>query len=236
MAHPSFLSCRVLLLALLALACVPAVQASCGQASSCAACTAAGCSWCELDSSCHALASPLNKCHYYEGIRDAKLCGCAAGCTPKPGLDKTACAWYDQTTGSANPDQWAGGDFLPVNYRSAAVCACSGCGVGGCNRLWEMNPPAASCVRTALLAGHQALNATFRQFVRDTPYADSHKYVQEFYDMHVRAYAQCCCPGSVAPLISWQAIFYAGAALPCNTWPVGEIASILSFGRCGCGW
>jgi hypothetical protein len=50
-----------------------------------------------------------------------------------PWRDLAACVavmdgaqWYTATTGSTDPMQWSGGDFLPVNYQSAAACACSG--------------------------------------------------------------------------------------------------------------
>jgi hypothetical protein len=93
-------------------------------------------------------------------------------------------------------------------------------------------------VRGALIQSHQALNSTFREFVKATPYVDYDKFVEVFYDMHVSAYEQCCCPGTPAPYITWEAIFYGlGEVLPCvSTSVTGELSMILNFGRCGGGW
>jgi hypothetical protein len=104
--------------------------------------------------------------------------------------------------------------------------------VMGCDKYWALDPPVQQCVRGQLLAADQSLNATFRQLVKDTPYVDNYVYVSVFYNMHVQAYDTYCCYGEPAPMATWLAIFYAGAALPCAT----ELAMILDFGRCGGGW
>jgi hypothetical protein len=99
----------------------------------------------------------------------------------------------------------------------------------------------ASCVRTYLLNHHKAMNSSFRQYIKDTPYVQNYKYVDFFYNMHVEAYKSCCCSGKPAPYITWMAVFYASAVIPCNYIPVlpsqtTEIGQILTYGRCGCGW
>jgi hypothetical protein len=64
------------------------------------------------------------------------------------------------------------------------------------------------------------------------------QFLDLIYGMHEKAYAECCCPGTIAPKITWEAIFFLGKYLSvaCDTWPIGETSSILEFGRCGCGW
>ena len=216
--------------------------AGCDDITDCSGCTSNGCNWCPTTRTCHSKLSWFNSCNTFETISpgEAQYCDCAASCTPPPpSNDKSVCAWYTETTGSADPAQWAGGDFLPYNYREAAKCACSGCGddamQSDCDALWEMNLPATACVRGSLLKQHKELSDTFKQAVRDTDYLDSHDNVRVFYDMHVRAYSECCCAGEPAPYVTWLGVFYAGSVLPCTSY-VGTLSSILQFGRCGCGW
>ena len=210
----------------------------CVAQSDCSSCVQGGGWWCPVDGQCHAAHSLSSPCLRYESIREDKMCQCSpASCTPQPGLPPTVCTWYEDVTHSRNPDEWHGGDFLPAQYRHAAKCACSGCGpTGSCSRLWGAGVPATSCIRTALLHGHQAINATMRRAIAQTPYAELHRIVPYFYDMHVDAYRQCCCSGKPAPLVDWEAIFYAADVLPCDTPEIGELAMILKFGRCGCGF
>ena len=142
--------------------------------------------------------------------------------------------WYTTATGAADPAEWSGGDFLPRTYQHAASCACSGCAstrTGTCNRLWALDLPVTSCVRTALLRAHKALPAAFKRFVRANA-SDVDAYVKTFYDMHEAAYHGCCCPGKPAALWAWKAVFLAGSLLPCGV----ETDAILEAGRCGCGW
>jgi hypothetical protein len=225
-------------------------SSACSGITTCAQCTTTStwgntCRWCEIDRSCHDHLSLENTCHTFENIHKPEYCQCS-GCVPQAGLDSSICTWYDTATGASDPTAWDGGDFLPLQYQSAAVCACS----GGTNRLYATNPPAASCVRTALIRQHKAINGTMRQFIKKTPYIENYKYVDFFYDMHVRAYKECCCSGTPAPKVAWYGIFYASAVMPCNYCPVAtpskicptvptllnEIAAIFETGRCGCGW
>lgn len=215
---------------------VPTGGADCASFTTCDTCTAQSCAYCELDGACHSTTDGSNPCSVFESFEadDHGLCDCKAGCTPGVGVNASVCSWYTEVTGSSDPMQWSGGDFLPVNYRVAAHCACSGCGdlIPDCSKYWALEGPAEQCVRQQLYEGHLALNATFRQFIKDTPYIDNYKYVGYFYDLHVRAYASCCCPGAPAPADTWYGVFYAGALLPCPA----VLDSILALGRCGCGW
>lgn len=124
------------------------------------------CRWCEIDNTCHDHGSLANTCHSFENIHELKYCQCN-GLQPAPGVDASVCDWYTDTTGSSDPTQWKGGDFLPDQYKSAAHCACSGCGtLIKCNRIWQKAPNALTCVRKQLIEAHKSLNATFRQFVK----------------------------------------------------------------------
>lgn len=120
------------------------------------------CSWCGITNTCHALASPLNKCRYFESITNHTYCTCKAQCTPQGNTPASACTWYK--TGNlksppANPKDWQGGDFLLPNYGTAASCACS----GGGNPLWLSKP--ATCIRSFLLSAHQGSgHSTFLLF------------------------------------------------------------------------
>ena len=216
---------------------------ACSSQTTCSECVATsgwsgGCRWCEIDNSCHNYGSLMTPCHSFENIYEDQYCRCSSPtCKPTPGHDSSVCTWYTMASGSKDPSAWFGGDFLPLQYASAAQCACS----GGTNKIWAKNPPAASCVRTYLLNHHKAMNSSFRQYIKDTPYVQNYKYVDFFYNMHVEAYKSCCCSGKPAPYVTWMAVFYASAIIPCNYIPVlpsqtTEIGQILTYGRCGCGW
>lgn len=205
---------------------------TCSTYTNCAACASApswvgGCRWCELDHACHALGSLVNQCHFYDNIDNPKYCSCNG--TPKPGYDKSVCTWYTRTNGGNDPNIWAGGDFLGVNYRVPANCACS----GGDDLLW--NTAAASCVRTYLLNAHVQLNNTYKVYLHNSSWPLNILDAAFFYEMHVNAYKSCFCPGTPAPLPMWYALFFGGAVLPCNG-KVSVTMSILEFGRCGCKW
>ena len=135
--------------------------------------------------------------------------------------------------------------YLPDQATTPPVLVCLPCpnrptaaAAAAAARYWQLDPPTERCVRGALIESHQALNGSFREFVKATPYVDNYLYVDVFYNMHVDAYKQCCCPGVPAPYITWELIFYgAGELLPCvSTSAAGELSQILNFGRCGGGW
>jgi len=194
------------------------------------------CRWCELDSTCHAFGSIENRCNVFENIVNSTYCNCVpSGCLPVEGYGPQICIWYNSSSSPFNPNNpstWDGADFLPWNYRSAASCACSGDG----NALWETT--AASCVRTAIIKGHQSLSNELkwglRNYTKSFTLCTSNglSFLPTLYDIHINAYASCCCPGHVAAYLEWVAIFCSGGFFPCAAIP----SAILSQGRCGCGW
>ena len=227
---------------------IDSVIGDCNDFTDCSSCTQgtpwngmASCRWCERDTQCHDFGSVLNPCHYYENIDDPEMCTCSNNCIPSKGYGPEVCDWYvtgNVTSPPPDPSVWTGGDFLLPDYALAAQCACS----GGGNPLWQST--AASCVRTYLLKGHQSFSSSIKQQMRSATLSDGNSssswmpFLPMIYQMHQDAYKTCCCPGTVAPLITWELIFYAGEYLSkfCDTWPGGETMAILEFGRCGCGW
>ncbi len=183
-------------------------SSSCSGFANCSSCVSNGCTFCAIkqasdNSVCHLPGSLFNPCHNYESISSTQLCSCVpSSCAPKGGLSASACHWY--TDGNienppSDPKTWRGADFLPLSYRSAASCACS----GGGNPLWQT--PAASCIRTYLLGAHQGLSNQLKMSIRnatlDWDPTTEFKYVNLIYNMHVQAYKSCCCSGAPAPLI-----------------------------------
>lgn len=228
----------------------------CSSYTTCSSCASASswlgqCRWCDkapdaFGHYCHAPGSLLNPCRAYENIDNKTLCECKpTTCQPERGYDRSVCSWY--TTGDINnppadPLQWTGGDFLPTGYRTAAQCACAGGSNAKYNPLW--NQTVASCIRTSLIHQHMALNTSLRVDMRAATLSwnplSQYKYVPLVYEMHQKAYTDCCCSGTVAPPLAWNGIFFAGEILPCylDTPIIGVdiVSSILEFGRCGCGW
>lgn len=203
----------------------------------CQSCTAGSTqAWCNVDNTCHTIGNAESPCTAPESVLSQKYCSAdPADCVVQAGLDASVCAWYTQVTGSSDPMQWAGGDFLPENYQVAAQCACSGCGASGqatCDPYWALNPPIMSCVRTFLYEHHLALNATERVAVKQSPLS----HASLFHGMHVEAYAACCCPGTVASEATWYGIFWAGKYLTCDASSTGILGAILDYGRCGDEW
>ena len=208
----------------------------CGDYTTCDSCTQhhnpiGSCRWCELSNSCYNVGSSSNPCGYFQEITDSTYCTCSPPSSrPIRGFGKEVCSWYTQTSGSSNPSDWSGGDFLPSNYASSAKCACSGCGENGvCDSIYEQEPAAASCVRTSLIKQHKALDSTTRQKVKE----DSRfSHVNLFYQMHKRAYKECHCAGTPAPFIAWEGVFGIGGIMNCQE----IISAVYETGRCGCGW
>eukprot|EP01127_Copromyxa_protea_P019510 TRINITY_DN6356_c0_g1_i1.p1 TRINITY_DN6356_c0_g1~~TRINITY_DN6356_c0_g1_i1.p1 ORF type:complete len:177 (-),score=26.40 TRINITY_DN6356_c0_g1_i1:17-547(-) len=159
---------------------------------------------------------------------------CAQNCTIVGNATKDQCVYYEQNM-----------DWLPTAYVKSATCACT-----GAKGLWDdgWNSPTSHCVRNFLLAGHRAINDTFKAEMR----AKKEKYcvpaicnpeylfwieknwVPIAYKVHVDAYRHCCCPKGPAPFWSWQALMlnYEGI-VGCPL----IVTAIEGFGKCGCqGW
>lgn len=235
---------------LLTLSVWSSVQADCNDIKSCGKCADSSswlgsCRWCSLDNQCHAYGSKVNKCGYYENIKKGAG-SCESDCpVPDPGVNSSACSWYTDTTDSSDPMEWKGGDFLPDNYKAAASCACSGCSAppfSDCDQYWALNPPIEKCVRQQILTGHQEMTADVRTAFKECVWP-CYEFSELVYAIHKNAYSSCYCTGAVAPLEAWEAIFFAGELVPCNspkqmtaTPPLTILDSILAFGRCGCGW
>eukprot|EP01126_Amoeba_proteus_P011367 TRINITY_DN14576_c0_g1_i1.p1 TRINITY_DN14576_c0_g1~~TRINITY_DN14576_c0_g1_i1.p1 ORF type:complete len:266 (+),score=33.95 TRINITY_DN14576_c0_g1_i1:198-995(+) len=196
------------------------------------------CVWCPVDSKCYEPGSIIsNPCERWENMRNKEYCAEKCFCSPPRGVSPINCSWYNQgniINPPVDPSLWQGADFLPLSYRTAAGCACSG---NYDNPLWLSAP--ASCVRTVLLEFHKGIKDSLKVAIRAATLSwnplDKYSYVDFVYEMHTKAYSKCCCPGSVAPLVTWYGVFFGGALLPCE----GELSileSILDFGRCGCGW
>eukprot|EP01098_Paradermamoeba_levis_P015712 TRINITY_DN811_c0_g1_i1.p1 TRINITY_DN811_c0_g1~~TRINITY_DN811_c0_g1_i1.p1 ORF type:complete len:226 (+),score=47.65 TRINITY_DN811_c0_g1_i1:80-757(+) len=211
------------------------VSSFCSQCSAyqdCGSCaTDSTCRWCPVTNTCHTFGSLMNKCRFYENLSDPKLCTC--NCKPTRNFGPEICGWYTEKSPSLspNPAYWKGGDFLPNTYGSAATCACGGEG----NPFWQLDAP--SCVRSYLIKGHENLPSQLKVDIRNATLSGVRSrllpYVETFYQMHVDAYNNCCCPGKPAPFATWVMVFYAGNLLPCKT---GILPMVMEFSRCGCGW
>merc|ERR1712224_538901 len=129
---------------------------------------------------------------------------------------------------------------------NAAFCACMGGSASDkTNPLWKT--PIASCVRKEILRGHiHDVPADMKKAVRQSTIANQPPtvpIVPTLYDIHVKAYKTCKCPGTPAGLEAWETVYSfmgTAAALPCTASPDpplgGELFWILEEGRCGCGW
>lgn len=158
--------------------------------------------------------------------------------------DISICEWYLKGHAAnvpTNTNDWEGGDFLPYSYVNAAFCACMGGTASDTpNPLWKT--PIASCVRKEILRGHiEDIPSDMKKSVRQSTIADKPPtvpIVNTLYDIHVKAYKTCKCPGTPADLLAWEAVysFTPGALMPCTVKPGGELFWILEAGRCGCGW
>lgn len=215
-------------------------QRLCPNQKSCRECATGGrlsCRWCPKDGKCHTPGSLLTPCTLDENVRDPDWCEChtatipnCCSCQPQRGLDPSICSYYTETTNSPNPKEWKGGDFLPVPYKTAATCACS----GGGDPTWLTD--SASCVRTHLRQLHIDLPDNIKiEMKKATDSGERTRFIPFLgliKAMHDKAYEKCCCRGKTAPYEDWIGIFFAGDLLPCPL----TIKAIKLEGRCGCGW
>jgi len=219
-------------------------SSACSSYTSCSSCTSSSsftgsCRWCPTDQSCHDHGSLLNPCSSVENYFDPAMCTCkcAQGCG---GVPASACAWYSTASSVLSDDTstWTGADFLPTQYTNAATCACT----GGGSPLW--NAPIVPCVRQHILQGHQQMSDAMKRKAREAKLSllggfSSNDVIQYLYQVHVGAYQACGCPGTPAPLPTWELLYDAPQNTPivCNEVPiVGVLWLILEYGRCGCGW
>eukprot|EP01129_Flabellula_baltica_P014917 TRINITY_DN7304_c0_g2_i1.p1 TRINITY_DN7304_c0_g2~~TRINITY_DN7304_c0_g2_i1.p1 ORF type:complete len:192 (-),score=23.05 TRINITY_DN7304_c0_g2_i1:61-636(-) len=162
---------------------------------------------------------------------------CQANCSIGSGYSDKECEWYSDPEG--------GMSFLPTGYCRAASCAC---------RIEDVietarNSTALACVRRRLKEGHLSLSEDLVEEMRfmKEKYCNSvfcspkyHTFIQEkffplAYQLHVRAFADCCCPHSIAPPLAWRLIMFDWKIIPDYCSFVAH--SIEGFGRCGCqGW
>lgn len=227
----------VLLVASVSLSVASQSLSSCSISTSCNSCTSHSilrCRWCPMDNTCHDPGAIVtNKCSTAENIVNPVYCNCTHA--PGPGISPaSACPWYQTRTGSADPKDWAGADFLPVPYQVAATCACQ----GGGNKLWTT--PVANCVRLQIIQQHQDLPDAIKQAIKSTtiPLPVDDPNIDALYSIHVNAYKICGCTGSPAPLITWYGVFWLGNLPVCDdgTNIAGINYWVLQAGRCGCGW
>lgn len=236
----------------------PSNPDACSVNKDCGSCTAHAdnrdlakkCNWCPLTESCHDYLSTPGSCAKHEVYTENKYCECKAGFESRTSFAKASsgspnavCSWLTaKTAGTLSGDTtvWKGGDFLAPAYTKAATCVCTGAG----NDLWDSD--VASCVRNEFVKGHKEIEPALKISTRAKP-ADYDparwptvivppEIINTLYDIQVKAYATCGCPGGVADFVTWTTSFYSNVAGGKFGGCAATNENHLRLNRCGCGF